>query len=50
MTQAKTRPPGFVVMCSHPDKVPETLERALRDVDGGQSVLLNIACRAGGRN
>ena len=24
MTQAKTRPPGFVVMCSHPDKVPES--------------------------
>jgi GTP-binding protein len=23
MTQVKTRPPGFVVMCSHPDKLPE---------------------------
>src|SRR6056297_2065360 len=29
MTQAKTRPPGFVVMCSHPDKVPESYRRYL---------------------
>jgi len=29
MTQAKTRPPGFVVMCSHPDKVPESYSRYL---------------------
>jgi GTP-binding protein len=29
MTQAKTRPPGFVVMCSHPDKVPEAYNRYL---------------------
>jgi len=29
MTQAKTRPPGFVVMCSHPDKVPESYNRYL---------------------
>ncbi|MBT4999536.1 MAG: ribosome biogenesis GTPase Der [Tateyamaria sp.] len=29
MTQAKTRPPGFVVMCSHPDKVPESYKRYL---------------------
>lgn len=29
MTQAKTRPPGFVVMCSHPDKVPESYTRYL---------------------
>ena len=29
MTQAKTRPPGFVVMCSHPDKVPEAYSRYL---------------------
>ena len=28
-TQAKTRPPGFVVMCSHPDKVPESYSRYL---------------------
>lgn len=28
-TQAKTRPPGFVVMCSHPDKVPESYRRYL---------------------
>ena len=25
MTQAKTRPPGFIVMCSNPDKMPEKL-------------------------
>ena len=29
MTQAKTRPPGFVVMCSNPDKVPESYSRYL---------------------
>ena len=29
MTQAKTRPPGFIVMCSHPDKVPESYSRYL---------------------
>ena len=28
-TQAKTRPPGFVVMCSHPQKVPESYVRYL---------------------
>ena len=28
-TQAKTRPPGFVVMCSHPDKLPESYKRYL---------------------
>ncbi len=25
MTQVKTRPPGFVAMCSHPDLLPDTL-------------------------
>ncbi|MAU53093.1 MAG: ribosome biogenesis GTPase Der [Roseovarius sp.] len=29
ITQAKTRPPGFVVMCSHPDKLPESYTRYL---------------------
>jgi len=29
MTQTKTRPPGFVVMCSHPDKLPESYSRYL---------------------
>ncbi len=29
MTQAKSRPPGFVVMCSHPDKTPESYSRYL---------------------
>ncbi len=28
-TQAKTRPPGFVVMCSHPDRLPESYKRYL---------------------
>ncbi|KAB2542863.1 GTP-binding protein Der [Salipiger aestuarii] len=29
MTQAKTRPPAFVVKCSHPDKMPESYSRYL---------------------
>jgi GTP-binding protein len=29
MTQAKTRPPGFVAMCSHPDKMPASYTRYL---------------------
>ena len=29
MTQAKTRPPGFVVMCSYPDKMSESYSRYL---------------------
>ena len=29
MTPAKSRPPGFVVMCSHPDKMPESYNRYL---------------------
>ena len=29
MTQVKTRPPGFVVMCSNPDKVPQSYSRYL---------------------
>ncbi|MEL7280790.1 MAG: ribosome biogenesis GTPase Der [Pseudomonadota bacterium] len=29
MTQAKTRPPGFVVMCSNPDKLSESYSRYL---------------------
>ncbi len=29
MTQVKTRPPAFVVMCSHPDKMPESYVRYL---------------------
>ena len=28
-TQVKTRPPTFVVMCSHPDKLPESYSRYL---------------------
>ncbi|MFT4151650.1 MAG: ribosome biogenesis GTPase Der [Paracoccaceae bacterium] len=29
MTQVKTRPPGFVVMCSHPEDMPESYRRYL---------------------
>ena len=29
MTQAKTRPPGFVVMCSDPERLPESYRRYL---------------------
>ena len=29
MTQVKARPPGFVVMCSHPDKLPASYSRYL---------------------
>ncbi|MEP4194143.1 MAG: ribosome biogenesis GTPase Der [Aliishimia sp.] len=29
MTQVKARPPGFVVMCSHPDKIPASYTRYL---------------------
>lgn len=29
MTQAKTRPPGFVVMCSRPEKLPDSYRRYL---------------------
>ncbi|WP_111735084.1 ribosome biogenesis GTPase Der [Roseovarius amoyensis] len=29
MTQVKTRPPGFVVMCSYPEKLPESYSRYL---------------------
>ncbi|PIE11173.1 MAG: ribosome biogenesis GTPase Der [Rhodobacterales bacterium] len=29
MTQVKTRPPSFVVMCSHPDKLPASYSRYL---------------------
>lgn len=29
MTQVKTRPPGFVAMCSHPDLMPDSYKRYL---------------------
>lgn len=29
MTQVKTRPPGFVVMCSHPENLPDSYTRYL---------------------
>ena len=29
MTQVKTRPPGFVVMCSHPEDMPDSYRRYL---------------------
>ena len=31
MTQAKTRPPGFVAMCSHPRQLPESYRRFLKN-------------------
>jgi GTP-binding protein len=29
MTQVKTRPPGFIVMCSHPEDMPDSYKRYL---------------------
>jgi GTP-binding protein len=29
MTQVKTRPPGFIAMCSHPDLMPDSYRRYL---------------------
>ena len=29
MTQVKTRPPGFIVMCTHPEDMPESYKRYL---------------------
>ncbi len=29
MTQVKTRPPGFIVMCSHPELIPDSYRRYL---------------------
>jgi GTP-binding protein len=29
MTQVKTRPPGFIAMCSHPDQMPDSYKRYL---------------------
>ncbi|TMV55756.1 ribosome biogenesis GTPase Der, partial [Thioclava sp. BHET1] len=29
MTQVKTRPPGFILMCSHPEQMPESYRRYL---------------------
>ncbi len=29
MTQVKTRPPGFIIMCSHPEDLPDSYRRYL---------------------
>ncbi len=49
MTQVKTRPPGFVVMCSHPEKMPDSYTRYLVnglrtdfDMPGGTPIRLTM--------
>ena len=50
ITQAKTRPPGFVVSCSRPDSVPQSyvryLTNSLRESFGLDGVPIRIAMRA----
>ena len=50
MTQVKTRPPSFVVMCSHPDLVPTSYSRylvnGLRDGFGLQGTPIRIFLRS----
>jgi GTP-binding protein len=54
MTQAKTRPPGFVVMCSHPDKIPASYTRylvnGLRDDFDMQGTPIRITMRGQGQD
>ena len=55
MTQAKTRPPTFVVFASQPTGLPESYLRymvgGLRDAFGLQAVPIRIHLRkAGGKN
>ncbi len=49
VTQAKTRPPGFVVSCSRPDAVPQSylryLTNNLRDAFGMAGVPIRMALR-----
>ena len=54
MTQAKTRPPAFVVMCSHPDKLPDSYTRYLvnglrQDFDMPGTPIRLAHARAGGQ-
>ncbi len=52
MTQVKTRPPGFVLMCAHPDKLPASYRRYLvnglrQDFDmPGTPIRLTLRSRA----
>jgi GTP-binding protein len=50
MTQAKTRPPGFVLSCSRPDAVPQSyiryLVNGLRESFGLDGVPIRMALRA----
>ncbi|MDQ6436049.1 ribosome biogenesis GTPase Der [Mesorhizobium sp. LHD-90] len=50
ITQAKTRPPGFVVSCSRPDAMPQSyvryLSNSLRDAFDMPGVPIRIALRA----
>lgn len=50
MTQAKTRPPGFVISCSRPDEVPQSYVRYLtnnmREAFDMPGVPIRIALRA----
>ena len=49
MTQAKTRPPGFVISCSRPDAMPESyiryLTNQLRDTFGLNGVPIRMMLR-----
>ncbi len=49
ITQAKTRPPGFIVSCSRPDAMPQSYVRylvnSLRDAFGMPGVPIRIALR-----
>ena len=52
MTQVKTRPPGFIVMCSHPEDMPDSYKRylvnGLRDHFDLPGVPLRITFRSQG--
>ena len=45
MTQAKTRPPGFVVMCSNPEKLPASYSRYLINGLRGEFDMLGTPIR-----
>lgn len=52
ITQAKTRPPSFVIMCSHPEKLPASYSRylvnGLRDDFGMPGVPIRLFMRSQG--
>ena len=45
ITQAKTRPPGFVVMCSNPEKLPDSYSRYLINGLRGEFDMLGTPIR-----